>query len=516
MPGRGIRPWPRLFARTGLWAFILVSLAGCRSGAPGEGPQASGGPVAGPEEARRAEAGDPQRANAPEARGADPERGAGDLLPRPAVLDEYQHFAREAISGARAREMVAALDPSYRVPGNEPFNRAIAGVVEVLKAAGYREEGHGEGYPLSYRVERRALSGPTWEVVQASLSLAGATRPLMELASNVNLVAANSFSTSPGGVEGEVVFVGPGTAEDFEGMAVRGKIVLGDGSVRQLFRRAVQEHGALGVLAYRLPDFNRPEENRTVAPMSSIPYDSVSASWGLLLSADARDALVEALEVGPVKVHVDIETRLYSSEELTLVAEVRGSSRPEERFVFSAHVQESGANDNLTGVAALSEIARALGEGVRSGFLTPDRTITMLWGDEISSTRRFLEEDTVRAAGVRWGLSLDMVGEDTDKTGGTFLIEKMPDPSAVWTRGQDRHTEWGGRPLTPDQLTPHYLNDFVLNRCMDQAAGSGWVVGTNPYEGGSDHVPFLQAGTAGVLFWHFTDQFYHTDGDRME
>jgi len=65
-------------------------------------------------------------------------------------------------------------------------------------------------------------------------------------------------------------------------------------------------------------------------------------------------------------------------------------------------------------------------------------------------------------------------------------------------------------------MTPHYLNDFVLNRCRDQARDSDWVVGTNPYEGGSDHVPFLQAGTAGVLFWHFTDQYYHTDGDRMK
>jgi hypothetical protein len=109
-----------------------------------------------------------------------------------------------------------------------------------------------------------------------------------------------------------------------------------------------------------------------------------------------------------------------------------------------------------------------------------------------------------------------MVGEDTEKTGGTFLIEKMPDPSAVWTRGEDQHTEWGGRPLTKDRLTPHYFNDFLLNRCLDQAAGTGWVVRTNPYEGGSDHVPFLQHGVPGVLFWHFTDQFYHTDGDRLE
>ena len=115
-----------------------------------------------------------------------------------------------------------------------------------------------------------------------------------------------------------------------------------------------------------------------------------------------------------------------------------------------------------------------------------------------------------------WGMSLDMVGEDTEKTGGTFLIEKMPDPSAVWTRGEDHHTEWGGRPMTVDQMTPHYFNDFVLNRCLDQAAETGWVVETNPYEGGSDHVPFLRADAPGLLLWHFTDQFYHTDGDRLE
>ena len=41
-----------------------------------------------------------------------------------------------------------------------------------------------------------------------------------------------------------------------------------------------------------------------------------------------------------------------------------------------------------------------------------------------------------------------MVGENTDITGGIFLIEKMPNPSAVWTRGNDKHTEWGGRKMS--------------------------------------------------------------------
>jgi hypothetical protein len=29
-------------------------------------------------------------------------------------------------------------------------------------------------------------------------------------------------------------------------------------------------------------------------------------------------------------------------------------------------------------------------------------------------------------------------------------------------------------------------------------------------------VPFLRAGKPGLLLWHFTDQFYHTDQDRLD
>ena len=435
---------------------------------------------------------------------------------RPPALVEYQNLAQAIISGDRAREMVAFMDPTYRVPGNESFNSTIAEVARALEAAGYVAEEEGVGGPLTYRIEKREMTRPAWDPLDASLRIVGQADPLMTLATNINLMAAYSHSTPGDGLEAELVDVGRGTPDDFEGIDVHGKIVLGDGSPGQLFRRAVQEHGALGVLAYRISSFNNPEVNRSIAPMSSIPYDEEAGSWGFALSLTARDALRSALAAGPVRVRVEVESRIYPSEELTLVAEVRGTDTPEERFVFSAHVQESGANDNASGVAALAEVAWAFGQGVQTGAFTPDRSISMIWGDEISSTRTFLDDDPARTQGVQWGLSLDMVGEDTKKTGGTFLIEKMPDPSAVWTRGDDQHTEWGGRPMTVEQMTPHYFNDFVLNRCLDQAAETGWVVRTNPYEGGSDHVPFLRAGIPGILLWHFTDKFYHTDGDRLE
>ncbi len=146
----------------------------------------------------------------------------------------------------------------------------------------------------------------------------------MTLATNINLMAAYSHSTPVGGLEAELVDVGPGSPQDFEGKDVRGKIVLGEGSPGQLFRRAVQEHGALGVLGYRLSSYSNPEENRDIAAMSSIPYDGEAESWGLAISLNARDALRAALAAGPVRVRVEIESRIYPSQELTLVAEVRG------------------------------------------------------------------------------------------------------------------------------------------------------------------------------------------------
>jgi hypothetical protein len=161
-------------------------------------------------------------------------------------------------------------------------------------------------------------------------------------------------------------------------------------------------------------------------------------------------------------------------------------------------------------------MARVFASLVKSKAVLPKRTITMIYGLEIAQTRNFLADDSVRARGVRWGLSLDMTGEDTKKTGGTFLIEKMPDPSAVWTRGDEHHSEWGGRPIPKTDIVPSYYNDYLLSRCLDQAAATGWVVRTNPFEGGSDHTPFLQFKKPGALFWHFTDVYYHTDGDRID
>jgi hypothetical protein len=146
----------------------------------------------------------------------------------------------------------------------------------------------------------------------------------------------------------------------------------------------------------------------------------------------------------------------------------------------------------------------------------PGRTLTFIWGDENRGSRAWLTAHPEQAKGVQYMFSLDMTGEDVAKTGGTFLIEKQPDPSAVWPRPSDPHTAWGASQVKAEELKGSLLNDVHLAICQRRAKDTGWVVKTNPYEGGSDHTEFKNAGIPALLDWHFTDRYYHTNLDRPD
>ncbi len=437
------------------------------------------------------------------------------------LIDSLFQTLRPAYAADSAFAHTAYVAQWWRWPGNAGFDSSIHYVRAVLERAGFRDEAKApENARLTYRLERHPREGPAWEPVSAAISYADRDGvdldPLLSFPANRNLIAINSFSTPPEGVEAELVYAPDCSAAALKALDVKGKIVLGDCHPYLLFRRAVLEGGAAGVLSYQIPPYNQPERYPDHIPFRGIPYQPDRKAWCLNLSLAARNALRERLAEGPVRLRVAVATRFYAADELVLIADIRGEQRPEERVVLSAHVQEPGANDNASGVGCLAEVARVTARLAAEKSFLPARTLTFIWGDEIDAPRRYLEEDKARAEGIVVGLSLDMVGEDTEQTGGAFLIEKMPDPSAIWTRGEDRHTEWGAANLDESDFFPHYFNDLLIYICRRQGAHAGWTVRTNPFEGGSDHQPFLDAGIPGALFWHFTDVFYHTDGDRID
>lgn len=433
----------------------------------------------------------------------------------PELSEPYFKLVRPEFKGDIAYETVAFVEKYWRVAGNTGFNQTVNLISSQLEEAGYvMEENAKVEDRLTYRIETRKMERPTWEPVDGSVQIVGQSEKLLDFATNRHLMYQYSSSTPKEGITAEIIFVE--NKEALEGQDVNGKIILaGEGGYRA-FQSAVKEKGALGIFTYDMPEYLQPGKNVNSIQFRGLRYDAENPTWAVALSYKAKEKLMEALEKGPVSVNVNIQTKIYDSEELTVVANVKGSKIPLESLVFSAHIQEPGANDNATGVGTQLEMAKITADLVQSGKLDVQRTLTFLWGDEIISTRRYIEEKEKREPEINWGISLDMVGENTEVTGGTFLIEKMPDPSAIWTRGEDKHSEWGGRPLKKDDMKPHYLNDFIIQVFESQGKYADWVVKTNPFEGGSDHTPFLRADIPGLLLWHFTDQFYHTDNDRLD
>jgi aminopeptidase YwaD len=436
----------------------------------------------------------------------------------PKVLSSsnYSTILNQEFTGDLAFNTTSFVEKYWRVVGNTGFNKSIYKIAEELEKAGYvLEENASEKDILTYRIEKRPLKKPTWESVNASVEIEGEKgEPLLAHASNRNMIALNSYSTPKEGILAEVIY-----SKDLRNISkidVKGKIVFAETNPYHLYKTAIVDGKAAGIITYNNPDYLQPEKNTTSIQFRSIPQDSVHKPWAIALSFAAKERLIKSLEKGKTILNVKIETNIYPSEELTIIADIKGSENPKEQLIFSAHVQEPGANDNATGVGVALEMATLTARFIQRKEYQPKRTLTFLWGDEIISTRRYVKEDSIRAKTIKWGISLDMVGEDTQKTGGTFLIEKMPDPSAIWTRGNDKHTEWGGSKMTLDQMKPHYLNDFLIDKFKAQGKRANWMVATNPFEGGSDHVPFLKADIPSVLFWHFTDQFYHTDNDRID
>src|SRR5690606_42075825 len=129
---------------------------------------------------------------------------------------------------------------------------------------------------------------------------------------------------------------------------------------------------------------------------------------------------------GPTQVRAGSRAEFTARGARMVIAEMPGASRPQERVVSAAHVQEPGANDNASGSATLTEMAVALRAALRDGTVArPQRTLTFLWIDEISGSRQWLGDFSRVAEGVQWLFSLDMTGDQISKTGWPSLTARL-------------------------------------------------------------------------------------------
>ena len=409
----------------------------------------------------------------------------------------YQQLSR-TVDAKVAMDVATVIAPLWRLAGNPAFEASQQQIFDRLTAAG-----------MAPRYESFANSGQGWEQITGTVRLGSATgEVLLSRDTHRVALAINSFSTPPGGATFRLV-------ED--GNDVKGAVVLAGGPLGPAWQQAVRLRGAAGVISSDIAGYTRPDTTPDVLQWGNIPFDESLQSFGFKATPRVAARLRRELAKGPVTIHVEIETVFHRRPNRTLVLEIPGRSKADQRIVLAAHVQEPGANDNASGCGSLLAAALGINAAIRNGMLPPpDRTLTFLWVDEIRGSEHWIKSHPEQVKQVIAMLSLDMTGEDTAKTGGTFLIEKEPDPSALWDRPSDPHSEWGAGKVDPATVRGSFLNDLHLGVALRRARDTGWVVRTNPYEGGSDHTVFTRAGVPALLNWHFTDRYYHTNLDTVD
>jgi aminopeptidase YwaD len=420
---------------------------------------------------------------------------------------------KQRVDGNAAMDIVRFMDPFWRISGNPGFNASVDRIRDGLEAGG-----------VASRIEEFTSRGRGWDYQTGTVAFADSGEVLLSRERDRVSLCINSFSTA-GPVDAPLVDVGAGAPADYEGKNVKGAVVLGSAAAGVLWQQAVKARGAIGVISTAIAPYIRPADPAQftspdqwdIFQWGSVPYDETAKAFGFKASLRAASKMRERLKAGPVRVKVTVQSTFYDGPSRYLVAEIPGTVKPEERIVMVAHIQEPGANDDGSGCGTLYALVLALHKAIAAKALAaPGRTLTFIWGDENRASHQWLTSHPEQAKGVQYMFSLDMTGEDVSKTGGSFLIEKQPDPSAVWPRPSDPHTAWGASEVKPDELKGSLLNDVHLAICRRRAAESGWVVTTNPYEGGSDHTEFKNAGVPALLDWHFTDRYYHTNLDRPD
>jgi hypothetical protein len=226
-----------------------------------------------------------------------------------------------------------------------------------------------------------------WERVSASGAiLEPLSRPL-RLAS-----LGWSPSTPTAGVQGTVVLVSdldPDALHSRE-HELRGKIVfldntkiMAEGYAKAMpkIEAAWQTFKKSGVLAVITPD----REKNNVLNAHGVGWTATLLPLpGVELGMEDAKLIQRELEHGPVTVQLTIENKTSGLTTVNnVVAEIRGSERPDEWILIGAHLDSwdfgTGAQDNGTGTVSVIEIGRAL----MSLGKPPRRSIRLaLWGGE--------------------------------------------------------------------------------------------------------------------------------------
>lgn len=219
-------------------------------------------------------------------------------------------------------------------------------------------------------------------------------------------VVGRTGSTAEGGIDAEFKYIEAGEEIDFIG--VSGKIVMLNALNLDIYKRLTKS-GAAGFLVFDggfLDDEDKTDLGKRYIRELFIENGLVPG-----LNMRVKDA-IEMVRDGASKVHFEL---IQDEIELTshnVVADIKGSEKPEEIIAFTAHYDSvpfsPGAWDNASGSADLMYLYRCFSEH------KPMRTLRFIWcGSEelgLLGSKAYTEAHDGELEGYKFCINIDMTG----------------------------------------------------------------------------------------------------------
>lgn len=358
----------------------------------------------------------------------------------------------------------------------------------------------------------------TWDGISASLwETSPNTARIADYRELAAILAQGSRSTH---VTAELVWVGNGTKKEIESVDLKGRIAVTDAPGARVHNPAVNA-GAVGIISYYSP---RPLKDPVQIPNAGIRGGD-NATFCINLPPRDGQVLRDRLMRGEkITVKADIETSTEETEIEVPTCVIKGTDPDAEEIILSAHLFEGyvklGANDNISGSAALLETARTLNDLINKGLLPrPKRSIRFIWVPEFQGSIPWAMKHKDILDRTLCNFNLDMVGLWLSKSESVYCMHRT-------TMGN-----------------PHYANDVAESFYHYMGATNRGFVATgvgrpdavkpvysmtgsrdpfyysiNAHYGSSDHEVFNDWGVQvpGIIMITWPDNYYHTSGDRPE
>lgn len=446
------------------------------------------------------------------------------LLPYPVI-----NAITDEMSGDLTMQHIQVMSLYHRTEPSREFKQSAEYVRQKLEEYGLADAKI-ESFPADGKIMYSTFrTRPQWDTDFAELWLQLPNKErLGSYAETALSIAQYSRSAN---VTAEVVDVGAGTSDsDYAGKPVEGKIVLADGDTNLVHRKAVYEHGALGIIDYRLnliPTTRQQDLLDLVTQGMIWPLDpeyEQKATFAFMISPRKGRQLHARLQEGEkVVVHGEIKSRVGPGEYQVVSATIPGTDKAAEEFVLSCHLghPRPGANDNVSGCAAILEIARALSRSIATGALPrPRRSIRFVFPPENSGTIMYQVSHPHAKSHQVGAMQLDSVGGNPTITSSILHFFRTPYSMATYLNDvaqnlfqfvSDTNVEKiPYRVGFPHQFEPRIL---AVTGTRDNFWGS-----VDEFFDGSDSFIYSDSsvGVPAVYLEDWPDPYFHTNGDRPE